>query len=138
MNHALTLLRNPLKSPHWGELVCAFLGLVQTGFAMLVFNDLKNRPGYDLTLFFSPEAWTMAGLVLFILHLIPFIRSDSDWSYQARLVATGCSLTFWTHFITSLFINSVMFSTPLPAAIVPAIGMPILAGAVLYRLWRRY
>jgi hypothetical protein len=48
------------------------------------------------------------------------------------------SLCFWCHFILSIFVNALMTDANIPGTLVPALAAPLLAGAVLYRLWRHY
>jgi hypothetical protein len=138
MQRAVHLLKHPLRYPEWGECLLAFLGLFQFIFALTVFQELGNRPGYALTVFFSPESWTIAGLLLFSMHIGALRFAETSWGYNARLSAAASSVAFWSHFILSIVLNSMLFGGPFPGTLVPALGTPLLAGAVLYRLWRQY
>jgi hypothetical protein len=138
MPQTVNLLRHPLRYPEWGEFLLALMGLFQFIFAISVFAELKTRPGYTLTVFFSPEGWAVAGLLLFAMHITALRFGGTPQGYNGRLIAVASSLAFWSHFILSIFLNSVLFGGPFPGTLVPALGTPLLAGAVLYRLWGRY
>lgn len=134
----INLLKHPFKYPEWGEVLCALIGLLQFAFAMAMLGELPTRSPYTLTIFFSTEAWAIAGLLLFGMHIVSLRYGGTKWGYNARLVAVGSSLAFWSHFILSITLNSILFNGPFPGTLVPSLGTPLLAGAVLYRLWRRY
>jgi hypothetical protein len=134
----INFLLHPLRYPEWGELLCAVLGGLQFAFAVSIFGDLGNRPGLALTVFLSPESWTVAGLLLATMHVLALRFGGTPWGYQCRLFATGSSLAFWSHFILSIAVNAILSGALFPGTLVPALAAPLLAGAVLYRLWRHY
>lgn len=138
MRHAVSLLRHPLKHPEWGEYLLAGMGLLQFGFALFVFNSLPDRQAMSLTVFFSPEAWTVAGLLLFVMHITALRITDAEKGHYARMAAASSSLAFWSHFIISIVVNAMVFGGPLPGTLVPALGTPLLAGSILFRLWRHW
>ena len=135
---SLSHLRHPFRYPEWGEMLLAIIGLLQFIFALIFFDELTIRPGFALIVYFSPEAWSVAGIILCAAHIVGLLSSNTDKGHFVRLVAVGSSLAFWSHFILSIVTNSVFFSGPFPGLLIPALGTPLLAGAVLYRLWRRY
>jgi hypothetical protein len=131
-------IRHPFSHPEWGEILCAFLGMLQFIYAVTMFDQLDTKEGYSLTVFFSPEGWSVAGLLLCIMHLGSLRLKDSSNGFKFRLVAVASSLAFWSHFILSVVINAALFEAPFPGTLVPSLGAPLLASAVLFRLWRRY
>ena len=138
MRVTTNLLLHPFKYPEWGEMLLAFLGLGQFIFALWNMDDLYSRPAFELTILLSIWAWVAGGLLLFGMHIGSLRFGGTQWGYQARLIAVGSSLAFWSHFILSIVANSVFFNGPFPGTLIPSLGTPLLAGAVLYRLWRRY
>jgi hypothetical protein len=134
----LAYLRSPFRYPEWGEMILAILGLTQFGLATVLLSDLVQRPAYTLTLWFGPEAWAIAGLLLCIMHMAFISMNNTKLKHRIRVIAAGSSLVFWVHFILSQMVYSLVFGSPFPLTLVPSLGTPLLAGAVLFRLWRNY
>jgi hypothetical protein len=139
MNSTLYLLQHPFRDNRtWGDMFCAMMGLLQFILAMTILGDLATKPAYALAVYFSPVGWTVSGLVLCILHVSSLTYQDARQRLRARLWALSFSLAFWTHFTVSIAVNSLLFNGPFPGALMPALGTPLLAGVLLYRLWKEY
>jgi len=133
----INYLIHPFRYPEWGELVCAILGGLQFIWALSSFSELQNRATLATTIYLSPEAWTVAGLLLAVGHVMALRFGGTSRGYVARLTAAACSLAFWAHFIISYVLNAMINQLQMPF-VVPALAAPLVAGAVLWRLWRRY
>ncbi|MBC9179584.1 hypothetical protein [Pseudoroseomonas ludipueritiae] len=134
----INYLLHPFRGEEWGELSCAVIGGIQFFFAIIFYHDLTQRPGLALTIALSPQSWTCAGLILAVMHVLALRFGGAKWGYQARLCAAGSSLVFWSHFVFSIFVNALLSGAQVPAMLVPAMMAPLVAGVVLYRLWRHY
>jgi len=134
----INYLLHPLRYPEWGELVCAMLGGLQFVWALAIFGQFDNRPGLATTVYLSPETWVFCGLVLAVGHVAALRFGGAPWGYRARLAASASSLAFWFHFLLSIAVNELMRGNPIPVSLLPGVAAPLLSGAVLWRLWRRY
>jgi len=134
----INFLIHPFRYPEWGELLCAMLGGLQFVYALFNYSELHERPSLTLTIALSPATWTAAGLLLTMMHILALRFGGTKWGYQGRLCAAGSSLVFWSHFILTVFVNAVLSNLNTNPLLVPALAAPLLAGAVLYRLWRHY
>jgi hypothetical protein len=137
MRITASYILHPWRGPEWGELLCAMLAGLQFVYAVAQFDDLQ-REALELTVFFSPVAWTAAGLVMAVGHIVALRFAARPGGRTMRIAATGLSMAFWFHLVLTVGVQSVMADLTVPVLLLPSVAAPLLSGAVLYRLCKQY
>lgn len=127
------IVRNPLNRPEWLEVICSFLCATQTILALLVFDELTDRPGLLLVFFLVPAwLWAVGGALLCVGHIYA-IRKDCIW-LRSRVAVVGFG--FWFHFAASVLVTALITDSPIPMTLAPVLFVPAVYGGLAWRLAR--